>query len=524
MAGGKLTPRQKMINLMYLVFIAMLALNMSKEVLSAFGLMNEKFETTNKASKSNNEKLLSLIDQKGTDNSGLYGPAKNAADKIAVISKNLYEYIETLKADATNGIELDKKTGKLPYEAMDKGPHIDETWFKADGYSAKGNEIIAKINQYVADMKAAAVSQDGLAKNEDEKVSKKLATIVENLAATFNTADVKDGEGVTKKYLSYHFEHFPAIASLAKLSAWQNDIKKAEFDCYSSLLGGAALDAASMSNYTALVVLEKSAYYQGEAVKGKVVLGRYDENTKPTSFQGPGKIENGQAVISMTAGSIGEQNINGQFTFMEKGKSIPLKFEGKYVVIPRPNSATVSSDNMKVIYKGVDNPMSITFAGVADNNVTASGPGLKKAAKGYIWNVGNFAGKEATVSVTAKLSDGKSVSDTQKFRVKDIPYAFGMINGRSGTSIGSKGEISSATIGVDFGDFGKEYKVTGTVTGFDAIIGKQKKHCAGNTLSSEAINLIKALGKNDVLLIDNITSTTSTGVRVKTFSCAFTIN
>jgi len=172
MAGGKITPRQKMINLMYLVFIAMLALNMSKEVLSAFGLMNEKFDTTNKASKSNNEKLLGLIDQKGTDNSGLFGPTKNAADKIAVISKNFYDYIEGLKADATNGVEVNKETGKLPYEAMDKGPHIDETWFKGDGYSPKGNQIIAAINKYVADMKVASVSQDSFAKMTMKKYLK----------------------------------------------------------------------------------------------------------------------------------------------------------------------------------------------------------------------------------------------------------------------------------------------------------------------------------------------------------------
>jgi len=90
MAGGKLTPRQKMINLMYLVFIAMLALNMSKEVLSAFGLMNEKFDAANTASKENNAKLLQLIDQKGSENAGMYGPAKNAADKIATISKTFF--------------------------------------------------------------------------------------------------------------------------------------------------------------------------------------------------------------------------------------------------------------------------------------------------------------------------------------------------------------------------------------------------------------------------------------------------
>ena len=95
MAGGKLTPRQKMINLMYLVFIAMLALNMSKEVLSAFGLMNEKFESANAASIQTNKQLLESIRLKGTDNPGQFGEAKAASDKIASISKTFYDYIES---------------------------------------------------------------------------------------------------------------------------------------------------------------------------------------------------------------------------------------------------------------------------------------------------------------------------------------------------------------------------------------------------------------------------------------------
>jgi gliding motility-associated protein GldM len=445
MAGGKLTPRQKMINLMYLVFIAMLALNMSKEVLSAFGLMNEKFESANTASKANNEKLLSLIDQKGNENAGMYGPAKNAADKISKITKSFYEYIETLKADATNGVALDEKSGKLPYEAMDKGPHIDETWFKGDNYSAKGTAIVSALSKYVVDMKAAVSSEPTLAT--------KLGPVIKDIEAKFNTADVKDGEGVTKKYLSYHFEHFPAIASLAKLTAWQNDVKKAEYDCYSNLLGGAALDAASMKNYTALVVLEKSAYFQGEAVKGKVVLGRYDENTKPTSFQGPGKIENGQAVISMTAGAIGEQNIKGKFTFMENGASVPLEFEGKYVVIPRPNSANISADKMNVVYRGLPNPMTISFAGIGDNNVTASAPGISSAGGKGKYNLNPGTGTEVTVVATGKMTDGTTVSDRKVFRIKGIPAPQAAIGGKEGSQKGSKSRLEASQITAILPDF-----------------------------------------------------------------------
>jgi hypothetical protein len=108
--------------------------------------------------------------------------------------------------------------------------------------------------------------------------------------------------------------------------------------------------------------------------KGKVVLGRYDENTKPTSFSGPGKIVNGQAVIALTAGGVGEQTIGGQFTFVEDGKTVPLKFEGMWLFQDR--TLLLSADKMNV-YRGVVNPISISFAGIADKDVNASAPGLK---------------------------------------------------------------------------------------------------------------------------------------------------
>jgi gliding motility-associated protein GldM len=152
MAGGKLTPRQKMINLMYLVFIAMLALNMSKEVLTAFGLMNEKFESVNKFSEEYNKSLLGTLEQKASDDPTRFKIPLDKANQVQKISKELYNYLGTLKADVSKEFERDEKTGKLPYEAMDKGGFIDENWFEGDNYSAKGNEIIAKIEKYKKDV------------------------------------------------------------------------------------------------------------------------------------------------------------------------------------------------------------------------------------------------------------------------------------------------------------------------------------------------------------------------------------
>ena len=489
MAVGKLSPRQKMVNLMYLVFIAMLALNMSKEVLSAFGLMNEKFDAANLSAESMNASMLQALDKKAGEDAHFIQAAADAK-KVAEISKEFYEFIGTLKADATEGVELDEETGKLPYEAMDKGAAIDEGWFEGDGYSQKGKEIVAQFSKYVADMKGAVGNNS------------KLKGVLAEISSKFSTADVKDGEGVTKMYLDYHFKGFPGIASLTKLTSFQNDVKKAEADIYSILLGKAAVEASSMKNFTALVVLDKNAYYQGEKVTGKVVLGKYDANTKPTSFQGPGKLENGQAKISLTAGGVGEQKINGKFTFVQDGETIPLAFEGKYVVVPRPNSATISADKMNVVYRGVSNPMSISFAGVSADKVSASGPGLRSVGAGkYVMNPG--AGNEAVISVTGKLPDGSTVSDKKTFRIKGIPGPVGTIRGEMGVVKGPKSSLEISTVGAKLVDF--DFEVGLDVVGFNfKVTGQPTVVVPGNKLNGQCKAVLAKAGRGDQVTISEI--------------------
>ena len=489
MAGGKLTPRQKMINLMYLVFIAMLAMNVGKEIISAFGIFNEKFESANAASTQTNQSLLLSLDTKAAEAKGDFVAAAATAHKVESISKEFDAYIATLKTDVLKGYTVDAETGKLPYEDMDKGDNIDN-WFIGEGYTKKGNEIVAKIEKYKADMKAALGTD------------KKYASIVREVENKFSLEDVKDKEGIKIKYLSYNFKGFPAIASLAKLSAWQNDVKKAESDVYNSALGKAAVEAASYSNYQAIVVLEKNAYFQGENVKGKVVLGRYDENTKPTSFQGPGRLENGQAVISLTAGGVGEQNINGQFTFFEDGKTIPLKFEGKYVVVPRPNSATISADKMNVVYRAVVNPMSISFAGISDKDVVASAPGLTKVGNDK-YNMSPGTGTEVVINVTGKMSDGKIASDKKVYRIKGIPGPAGTIRGEMGVVKGPKSNLQVATIGAKLVDF--DFEVGLDVVGFNfKIAGQPTVVVSGNRLNSQCITALSKAGRGDQVTISEI--------------------
>jgi gliding motility-associated protein GldM len=492
MAGGKLTPRQKMINLMYLVFIAMLAMNVSVEVITGFGLMNEKFEATNETSKVSSDQLLSALDAKAAEAKGGFEIAAATAHKVKTITDNFFNYITSLKAQAQEGYEVNPETGKLPYEEMDKSDNVD-TWFIGDGYSKKGKEIVASINKYKADMKAVLGSDP------------KYTSIIKEIESEFDISDVKNSEGLKDKFLIYHFKGFPAIASMAKLSTWQNDINKAQTEVYSAALGKAAIAAASYSNYNAIVVLDKNAYFQGEQVTGKVVLGRYDKNTKPTSFSlngRQGKIVNGQAVVDITAGGVGEQNIAGQFSFLEDGKTIPLKFGGTYVVVPRPNSATISADKMNVVYRGVVNPMSISFAGISDNDVTASATGLTKVGNGR-YNMSPGGGTEVVISVSGKMSDGKVANDKKVYRIKGIPGPTGTIRGESGVVKGPKSNLEIATIGAKLEDF--DFEVGLNVVGFNLkVTGQATVVVQGDKLNAQCKAVLSKAGRGDQVTISEI--------------------
>ncbi|MCK6608487.1 MAG: gliding motility protein GldM, partial [Flavobacterium sp.] len=485
--GGKLTPRQKMINLMYLVFIAMLALNMSKEVLTAFGNFNDKFTESNKLTDQSNETLLSALNTKAADEPAKYAEPAKKAKEVAKISKEFSTFLESVKAEVTEGIEPDE-TGKLPFESMDKST-IDEKWFQGDGYSPRGTEIVSKIDKYVADIKKVLGNDV------------KYIPFIKEIEKKFSTGDITNREGVKVKFLDYKTKGFPAVSTLTFLTAMQNDVKNTEAGAYNLFLGNALKSAASMKNFQAIVVLEKNAYFQGEAVKGKVVLGRYDANTQPTSFKGPGKIENGQAVISMTAGNVGEQTISGEFGFLEDGKEIPLKFEGTYVVVPRPNQAIISADKMNVVYRGVPNPISISVPGIASNKVNASAPGMSKVGDGkFMLKPG--AGSEVKINVNATMPDGKAMSSAQVFRIKGLPAPTGKVGG-SEKNKGPKSNLEVCTVTAVMEDF--DFPVTVNVTQFNVKVpGQPTIVVSGNRMDGRAKSAIAKAQKGDVVVISEI--------------------
>tara|TARA_R110002124_G_scaffold235776_3_gene401052 strand:- start:10 stop:1545 length:1536 start_codon:yes stop_codon:yes gene_type:complete len=437
MAGGKMSPRQKMINLMYLVFIAMLALNMSKEVLSAFGFMNAGIEENNATTTRKNAAAYASLASKATDQAAKYGPINTQAIKIKSLSNSFYSYLDNLKTEMTNTVEDSKD-----YQSMDKTDFLDTYFFEGDNYTAKGDEFLTKIASFRNGINAV------LGTNE---------TLKATVNRRFNTDIQTDKEGKKIPWLKYRYEGFPLIASIANLTQMQSNIKNTESDILTNLLGGKLESEVSLSNYKGIVQLDKTAYYVGEKVTGKVVLGRYDASMVPDKVTLNGSnyknVKAGQVILDLRANKLGDNTIKGKITFKENNKDVDVEFNSSYTVIPEPNDAVISADAMNVVYRGVDNPVSVSLPGVSNNNlkVTATGGNIISSGSSYIIKAGK--GSDMTINVGATLSSGKKINSSKKFRVKDIPAAQASVREEFGLVRMPKTSVARAAIGAGLPDF-----------------------------------------------------------------------
>src|SRR5690554_6925739 len=500
MAGGKLSPRQKMINLMYLVFIAMMAMQVSVEVITAFGLMNEKFESANKSAENTNQVLFDGLKLKAEDEPARYTEPYQKAQKVQALSNQFFAFVEDLKADATEGFERDPETGKYPYESMGKGAGIDYGWFDKDGYSERGNEIVARFEKYRNDFKEIL--------GNDVKYK----FLTEDIDSKFATNPVKNKDGQDIPFLEYHFKGFPAVSSLAYLSSIQNDIRQVEHEAYNLFLGNSLKQAASMRHYQAMVIPDKAVYYQGEPIKYKVVLGRYDNSTVPTSVVVNGvtipqsRIKAGQVEGSSVASGLGEHKFTGKFTFMEDGEPIVVDIlNSNYVVVSRPSSATISADKMNVVYIGLDNPISVTVEGVTSDKVNASVSGsatLSKVSNGKYMLKPGTGSREVVVTATGTMSDGQTISSKQAFRVKMIPRPLGTIRGETDAR-GPASNLANVTVGARLEDF--DFDLNLRVTQFTIVFpGMGSEVINGTRLTQAAQDKATRLRPGDVVRIVNI--------------------
>ena len=487
MAGGKLSPRQKMINLMYLVFIAMLAMNMSKQVLSAFGFMNEKLADSNVTADNRNGATYASLAQKSVDKPDRFAALNTNAQKIQALSLDLSSYVSNVKEELIAGVE-----DPTNYESMDGTDQGDTYFFEGDNNSAKGDEFLTKITTYRTEV--SKILENGY-KGIAESVNKR-----------FDTSEQKTEDG-TQPWLRNRYEGFPLITTVTNLSQIQADIKTTEAEMLSAMVQGELESEVSMKNYTTILVPDNSATLQGTNFKGKIVLGRYDASLKPSKVIINGKeitnIKDGGAVLDFPAGNVGENEIVGKFVFKENGEDVEIPIKQNYAVVAKPSSAVISADKMNVVYRGVANPMTISVPGIPDNRVKVNAPGLKKATGLGKYSMSPGKGKEVRINVSATLPDGSPVTSSQVFRIKDIPAPVATARNQYGMIKMPKTTVQKVSIGAALPDF--VFDLNLRISGFSVKVpGSPTVIVKGAKFNGAAIRALGKARKGDQITIFDV--------------------
>ena len=494
MAGANETPRNKLIALMYLVFITMLALNVSKEVLDGFGQMFKKIQSANERVNTGNEIYYNKISTNSEEKEGKWIGHDRTAKEIRKESTAFYNRIQEIKNTITADRLVDDPNLEK-YSEMDKGEKLDLIFFDANGVSLEGKEFIDLMNNYKMRVIQVFASQYP---QYTELVEERF------YSGDFNN-NIKNKDGVDVPWLVANYEGFPLISSLAKLTMMQNDIRLTESDVLNALLGK-ELEAGSRvnkDNYISFLKTEKGAYYQGETFDGSVILGRkggaQNPNEVSLTLDGNKLTDNqyelipGGIKLNVKAGRPGDHVIEGDLIFLNNGIESRIEVNQSFPVIAKPNSPLIRADKMNVVYRGVENPMTISIPGIQPNKVKASAPGLRRV-KGSKYVIDPGKGRTVKFVVSGTLPDGKKISTSEVFRIKDVPAPAGLVAGESGNFKISKNDLTNATIGAGLVDF--DFPINLKVKNFKfKVPGSATINVQGNKLSSKAKSALRRAKK-----------------------------
>ena len=528
MASGKETPRQKMINLMYLVFIAMLALNMSKEVLTTFGEIDEKVSksTTNIKAK-NSSDLEDLAKDAQTDASN-WADAYEMVNTISSLANELDSYINSevkfpivMKEDKYDK-NRDGNTKDLiaDYEQMDNAKEYDELFFDGDKFTATGDSLLMYIDQF---REGSITALDSLKEGiQPESVKDEIKALI---TEKFSTDNVIDGKGIEKSWLEYNYMHFPQIASTTKLTLMQENAQNIVARLVAAIRGETLTEITKANKQTAFAQ-GVDVFFTGQKLDGKVVLGKYDDNLfanrvtiNGKEYAGPDVMEGGQVnleKVGINVGGVpGEKSLKVKFEFdrfeNKKDTTYVVEMDHKYAVVP--SLANISNPDMYVVYKDLENTLNISMAGVADNKLQIINPkSLKKKTDGVYVMTGEKGKKNKSgdnvVDIVVGVK-GTGVTSKVTFEVLDIPDPIASFNGKPKVTKSSRKRIATSRIQASFADpkLAKALKLD--IESFVVKIGTAQKKVTGSSSFPKSIRdaIVKNARKNSVITIKEIVCT-----------------
>lgn len=503
MAQGKQSPRQKMINLMYLVFIAMMAMQVDRQVLRSFEGITVTMEESSGLTNENNTTFYDQIVNKAKEDPD-YAAIQDRANEVKSQSDRAYNFIEDLKKKITDQMEYKLPTlggteeEETDYASLSNVDVITNLLFVDDDTpKAEGANLKKSIDDFRTFMATAYSASD-----RDKKRVEKL----------FNTDNVK-----RKTWLNDKFHGQPMVAGLANLTKIQADIRTEEGNLVRTLLANKLQDEIELKAFQPIVMVPPFVR-KDQKVDASIAFGAFDNTLQGSvTLNGGGSVPltDGKANFTLASGSTGKKTVSGTMAYKDaKGEMVSIPFSQEYEVVSEtivepPSGAVITADKMNVVYRYLDNPISATVNG-ADGaiSMTASMAGLSGSNGKYNFKPTAGSGT-VTFTASAKTSTGKTVSGKKEFRIKPVPPARGVILGKTNITVPANG-IAAQTVKVDWPDF--LFDMSASVTSFKVKVAGQPTASVNGTSMSGASGVISKARKGDAVFVFDIKYKSTTGI------------
>ena len=551
MAGAKETPRQKMIGMMYLVLTALLALNISKEILNGFVKVEKGLRKTDQTIQSKSKETMLEFEAKYLQDQQKVKPYYDAAKDIDQKANELYDHITQLKANilavASGEREVVESGGDLSkYIAQDKLSRRDTVlsiahFEKKDEYQEITSYLVGgepgdpKSGEFTA--KELREKLEGF---KDELKNLQFTDFVGNefkvspgLKASFDQTFIYEKEMEDGKEVLWEAANFfdvPLAAVIPILSKLQIDVENAKSNLMTELMSGIEGKSYKFTNLMPLVVPESNYILRGDSFRADILLAAFDATNSPNiyvderEFNGrdstllaydgkdPLSIEGGlgKLRISTKGMSLGERNYKGLIRFQGPDGNVgDYPFYTPEFTVAEP-ALVVSPTKMNVFYRGVPNPVEISVPGVSSDKLDVritGGHKIKPDGETFIVEPG--AGGDAEIVVSATLPDGsKKTLPGREFRVKRIPDPSPRFAGKSPSdkTITKVLLENAPSVGALMENF--DFDVEVRVKRFNVTVTKGgtfvEQSSSSNMVTSNMKELFRSVGRGSVVYIEDI--------------------
>ncbi|MFC3198472.1 gliding motility protein GldM [Parapedobacter deserti] len=508
MAGGKQTPRQRMMGILYLVLLGLVALNVSDSVLDAFRNLAISLGTSTQNTQEGIDNMFNAFrSTKLKDEPDRAQPILERAERASQLANNLSGYIDSLQLILQHeGGGYNEKTGDVR---------------KRDNLSVSPRIMIRQQEKRAERLRSMI-----------NDTREQLLELTNNeVSFSLDAQDPPARGGIQKSWEQANFgDGIPLTAAITALEKIKTDVKNAEAAVVKHIFGEMDMAVVNLDRFAAVAVAPSSYVIQGQPYTAKIFLTAYDSKSNPEITVGGNTlpVTDGQATYSVNTSSEGVYNWTGTIRVKQTDGTVKeYVTEPQTYQVARP-SAVVSPDAMNVLYIGVDNPISVSAPGIPKESLSVSGSGVTVSGSGGKYVARVTQPGTASINVSARIGDQTQSLGSTNFRVKRIPKPQARVAGRPGGAVAAAQIKSQNRIFAALDDF--EFDAKFNISRFSMLIQKPRVDPMGpyqgtdGTFSGPMQNALSSVAPGSFVFFYNIIAVGPDGVQQELDPISFRVN